>query len=78
VKEETKKLKNNCSIELCGVEPGEIKEFATQGGIVIDKEARARIRDGGLIEVKSEEISEVKAEKPIETKIEKTPIEKKG
>ncbi len=78
MKKETKQFKNVCSVALCGVEPNEIKEFALQDGIVIDKEARARIRDGGLIEVKNEKVSEVKAEKPIETKIEKTPIEKKG
>ena len=63
MKKETKQFKNVCSVALCGVEPNEIKEFALQDGIVIDKEARARIRDGGLIEVK---------------KVKETAIEKKG
>ena len=63
MKIEKRLFKNVCSVELCGVEPNEIKEFTVQDGIVTDKEARARIRDGALVEVK---------------KVKETAIEKKG
>lgn len=47
-----KVYENKGAVAVCGVEPNDAKPFETVGGVAVDKEVRARINDGFLVEVK--------------------------